>query len=37
MFIEEKVTYVNKKTMVDYTILDFCGWVSEKKSENTGK
>ena len=32
-FIEEKVTYESKKTLTDYTVLDFCKWVNEKRGE----
>lgn len=35
MFIDEKMTYENKKTFNDYSIMDFCKWVTEKKLSNT--
>lgn len=31
IFIQEKITHENKKTLIDYSILDFCRWVNEKK------
>lgn len=32
-FILEKVTTANRKNISDYTIMDFIGFVSDKKKE----
>lgn len=36
LFLEENLTFENKKTMNDFSIMDFCVWVSDKKKESEG-
>lgn len=34
LFLEENLTSENNKTMNDFSIMDFCEWVSNKKKES---